>query len=78
MTNDKLIVELTNKAFVEIFGYSAQEIVGENIKVIIGDPVLRARHDEIVSSFVAFAHPTFLPSVISENHCPLCLCWYCE
>ena len=50
MTNERMIVELTNKAFIQIFGYSAQEIVGENIKVIIGDPALRARHDELVAS----------------------------
>ncbi|MBF0501752.1 MAG: PAS domain S-box protein [Candidatus Riflebacteria bacterium] len=48
--DDKGIIEIFNPAASSIFGYSADEVIGENIKVLMPEPV-RSRHDGYLKKY---------------------------
>ena len=49
--NEKGIVQTFNRAAERIFGYSAQEVIGKNVKVLQPSPY-REHHDEFISNYL--------------------------
>lgn len=49
--DDAGIIEATNASTSRMFGYSAEELVGQNVKVLMPDP-FRSAHDDYVSRYL--------------------------
>jgi PAS domain S-box-containing protein len=55
------MIRSTNPGTTRIFGYSPDEIVGQNIKVIIPEPV-RSKDDRHIQTYMTFGDPKFIES----------------
>ena len=53
MMDRHCVVQLFSKQACEVYGYTSDEVVGKNVKMLIYDEDIRDRHDDIIKSYLA-------------------------